>query len=266
MNPFRTALRRQELTLGAWVQIGHPAVAEIYAEAGFDWICVDLEHGIIDLETMANLFRAIKGSRAVPVARIPENDPTWIHRSLDAGARGLIIPRVNSAEEAEAAVREALYPPEGVRGFGYCRANGYGANFDAYCDAANEDIALIMQIEHCKAIPNLDDILSVDHVDGLFIGPLDLSGSMGVTGQMNHPEVKSALKEYLTACRRHKASAGMHIVRVNDELIKKSVDQGYTCLALGVDVVYLQEGCTQAVQQARRMYEQFNGIREDAKG
>jgi 2-dehydro-3-deoxyglucarate aldolase len=265
VNPFRTALRKQELTLGAWVQIGHPAVAEICSGAGFDWVCVDLEHGIIDLETMADLFRAIQGSQAVPVARIPENDPTWIHRSLDAGARALIIPRVNSAAEAEAAVREALYPPDGVRGFGYSRANGYGAAFDSYCDAANDDIALIMQIEHCQAIPNLDDILSVDHVDGLFIGPLDLSGSMGVTGQMEHPEVKSALNEYLMACRRHKASAGMHIVRVNDELIQKSIDQGYTCIALGVDVVYLQEGCTQAVQQARRVYEQFGGVRENVQ-
>ncbi len=264
MNSFKEALRTQQLTLGAWVQIGHPAVAEIYAEAGFDWICVDLEHGIIDLESMANLFRGIQGSGVIPVARIPENDPTWIHRSLDAGARGLIIPRVNSADEAEAAVREALYPPEGVRGFGYCRANGYGTHFDDYCESANDDLALIMQIEHCKAIPNLDDILSVDHVDGLFIGPLDLSGSMGVTGQMEHPEVKSALNDYLMACQRHKVSAGMHIVRVSDELIKKSVAQGYSCLALGVDVVYLQEGAEQALQQAHRMHEQFSEVRVDA--
>ncbi len=264
MNPFKTALRNQNLTLGAWIQIGHPAVAEIYAEADFDWVCVDLEHGVIGLESMADLFRALKGSRTVPVARIPENDPTWIHRSLDAGARGLIIPRVNSAEEAEAAVREALYPPEGVRGFGYARANGYGSNFDAYCAEANDDIALIMQIEHCKAIPNLDAILSVEQVDGLFIGPLDLSGSMGVTGQMDHPEVKSALQDYLSACRRHKASAGMHIVRVSDTLIKRSIEQGYNCLALGVDVVCLHEGAVQSLQHARRMHEQFDGIRKDA--
>src|SRR5512137_3025198 len=113
-NRLRSALLENRLTLGGWLQIGHPACAEIHARAGFDWVCVDLEHGAIDLATTADLFRAIEAFGCVPVARLPLNDPVWIHRVLDAGARGLIIPMVKTAQEAEAAVREAKYPPRGV--------------------------------------------------------------------------------------------------------------------------------------------------------
>ena len=134
------------------MQIGHCAVAEIFARAGFDWICVDLEHGAIDLETMTNIFRTIDAYDCIPVARLPLNDPVWIHRSLDAGARGLIIPMVQSAGEAEQSIKEAKYPPMGIRGFGYSRANMHGMDFDSYIKEANEEIAMVMQIEHKNAI------------------------------------------------------------------------------------------------------------------
>src|SRR5512142_2542951 len=117
-NKLRHALLRREVTLGSWIQIGHPACAEVLARAGFDWVCVDLEHGIIDLESAANIFRALNGFDCVPVARLPLNDPVWIDRVLDAGAGGLIIPVVNTAAEGAQAVRQSKYPPQGVRGFG----------------------------------------------------------------------------------------------------------------------------------------------------
>ena len=251
-NKLRRALLERQVTLGSWIQIGHPACAEVLARAGFDWVCVDLEHGAIDLERTADIFRGLGGFDCVPVARLPLNDPIWIHRTLDAGARGLIIPMVKTAAEAEAAVREAKYPPRGVRGFGYSRANLYGADFEAYIASANEEIALIMQIEHKDAIANLDAILRVEGVDGVFIGPLDLSGSMGITGQLEHPQMVAALDTYRAACRAHKKPAGLHIIRPNEANVRRALDEGYTMLALGLDNVFMEQSARASLKAAGR--------------
>lgn len=249
-NKFRKALLEKKVTLGAWMQIGHPAIAEIFARSGFDWICVDLEHGAIDLETMTNIFRTIDGFDCVPVARLPLNDPVWIHRTLDAGARGLIIPMVKTAAEAEKAIVEAKYPPRGARGFGYSRANMHGIDFEEYIKTANDEIAMIMQIEHKDAIANLEEIVKIEGIDGLFVGPLDLSGSMGITGQIDHPDMQAALEKYKKVCQEHNLSAGMHIVRPDAENIKSSISQGYTQLALGLDNVFLDETSKAALSAA----------------
>lgn len=252
MKSFRKRLQDRELLLGGWMQIGHPAVAEIMARVGFDWVCVDLEHGAIDLESMTNIFRTLDGFDCTPVARLPLNDPVWIHRCLDAGARALIIPMVKTAEEAEDAVREAKYPPRGNRGYGYSRANMHGIDFDRSIQTANDDIAMIMQIEHKDAIANLDAILDVPDVDGLFIGPLDLSGSMGITGQMDHPDMVAALKRYRDACADHKTTAGMHIVRPDDGNVWATIENGYSLIALGLDNVFIHEGAAAALAAAGR--------------
>jgi 2-dehydro-3-deoxyglucarate aldolase len=251
-NKLRHALLERQVTLGSWIQIGHPACAEIVARAGFDWVCVDLEHGAIDLETTADIFRGLGSFDCIPVARLPLNDPIWIRRTLDAGARGLIIPMVKTAAEAAAAVREAKYPPRGARGFGYSRANLYGADFEPYIASANEEIAMIMQIEHKDAIANLDAILGVDGVDGVFVGPLDLSGSMGLAGELDHPQMLAALDQYRAACRAHQKSAGLHIVRPNEANVRQALAEGYTLLALGLDTVFLEHGARASLQAAGR--------------
>ena len=252
-NKLRKALMNRQATFGVWQQLGHPGITEILANAGFDWICVDMEHGAIDLETMTNIFRTIDAYDCVPVARLPLNDPIWIHRTLDAGARGLIIPMVKTPKEAEAAIREAKYPPRGTRGYGYSRANRHSADFEAYCAEANEEIAMIMQIEHKDAIAHLDAILGVDGVDGLFIGPLDLSGSMGITGQMTHPEMVAALEKYLSACKAHGTSAGTHIVQPDDHNIRETIEAGYTLIALGLDNSLLVNVASQVLATARSL-------------
>lgn len=170
-NKLKKSLLSKELSMGTWMQIGHPAVAEVLAASGFSWICVDLEHGAIDLESTTNIFRTLKAYDCTAVARLPLNDEIWIHRTLDAGAQALIIPMVNSAKEAENAIKHSKYPPRGVRGFGYSRANNHGMNFKEYISSANTEIAMIIQIEHKDAITNLEEILKVDGVDGVFIGP-----------------------------------------------------------------------------------------------
>jgi 2-dehydro-3-deoxyglucarate aldolase len=234
------------------MQIGHCAIAEILARAGFDWVCVDLEHGAIDLETMTNIFRTLGAFDCTPVARLPLNDPVWIHRTLDAGARALIIPMVKTAGEAEAAIREAKYPPRGARGYGYSRANMHGMDFAAYIQTANDEIAMVMQIEHKDAIANLEGILQVEGVDGLFIGPLDLSGSMGITGQLTHPDMVAALDRYRRLCREYGKPAGMHIVRPAPQSINQAIEQGYTLIALGLDNVFLDDSSRACLKAAGR--------------
>lgn len=251
-NKLKAALLERKLSLGAWIQIGHPACAEIFAKAGFDWICVDLEHGAIGIETMTNIFRTIDAFDCVPVARLPINDPVWICRTLDAGARGLIIPMVKTAEEAEFAISKAKYPPRGERGYGYSRANLHGIDFENYITTANEEIAIIAQIEHKDGIDNLESILQVPDVDGVFIGPLDLSGSYGKVGQLESPEMIDAIQKYLNICEKYKKSAGMHIVRPNQENVKAALKLGYTLIALGLDNVFLDEGATNALKAAGR--------------
>jgi len=241
---IRKALLNKEISMGTWMQIPHPAVAEILAQAGFNWVCVDLEHGAIDLESTANIFRTLKAYNCTPITRLPLNDPIWIHRVLDAGAEALIIPMVNSAAEAEFAVKHAKYPPRGVRGYGYSRANGHGVNFKDYIASANNDIAMIMQIEHKDAITNLEEILQVDGVDGVFIGPLDLSGSYGKTGDLDCPEMQQALAHYLEMCAKYNKTAGMHIVHPTPENINANLNKGYTFIALGLDNVFLWEKAT----------------------
>jgi len=235
-NKLRKALLDHQVTLGAWMQIGHPACAEVFAR-----------------ETMANIFRAIDGFDSVPAARLPMNDPIWIHRSLDAGARALIIPMVKTAAEAESAIREAKYPPRGTRGFGYSRANLHGMDFVSYIAGANDEIAMIMQIEHKDAIADLEAIVDVPGVDGLFIGPLDLSGSMGITGQLEHPDMVAALERYRAVCRGGGKSFGLHVVRPTDESIRRALDQGYTLIALGLDTVFLEQGSRACLQAAGRL-------------
>jgi 2-keto-3-deoxy-L-rhamnonate aldolase RhmA len=245
------AMLKNELSIGTWIQIGHPAVAEILARVGYDWICIDMEHGSIDIETLTHLFRAIEANDVFPIARLPLNDPIWIHRSLDAGAMGLIIPMVNSAQEIESAIHCAKFPPRGERGYGYSRANTFGMDFEDYIATANETIAIIAQIEHKEGIENIDSILQVQDLDGVFIGPLDLSGSYGKAGQLDCPEMREALQHYLEACKKHKKCAGTHIVRPDEKSIRNAINQGYKMIALGVDGVFLQMASSSALMLAK---------------
>jgi 2-keto-3-deoxy-L-rhamnonate aldolase RhmA len=179
---------------------------------------------------------------------VPWNDPIWVRRTLDAGAMGLIIPMINSAQEIESVIRHAKYPPMGIRGYGYSRANSFGIDFDEYTKNINDSVAIIAQIEHKDGIKNLDSILQVKDLDGVFIGPLDLSGSYGKVGQLDCPEMVDALKRYLKACQKYKKCAGIHIVRPNEQAIRNAIDQGYKLISLGLDGVFLEHASGDALK------------------
>ncbi len=249
-NPVREALLQRRLSLGSWIQIGHPAVAEVLANAGFAWIAVDCEHSDIGLEGLAAVLRGLQGRPPVPLVRVRENDTLVIRQALDLGARGVIVPLVNTAADAEAAVRAAKYPPLGVRGFGFCRANDHGLDFAESVKTANDDIAVVAMIESRQGVENIDAILAVPGVDGIFLGPYDLSGSYGVPGDVDGPHVEAAGRRVMDACRHAGKSAGLHVVKPNERNIGHAIDMGFTFLALGMDTVFLDQAARQAFQLA----------------
>jgi 2-keto-3-deoxy-L-rhamnonate aldolase RhmA len=253
-NKVKKALINRQVTLGSWIQIGAcPGIAEILANAGYDWLAVDCEHSDIDVEGFSSLARGMHGRGPLPLARVRENDTLAIRQMLDAGAAGVIVPMVNSADEARKAVAAAKYPPQGIRGFCFSRMNNYGVHFSEYAASANDNVAVVVMIESRQAVDEIDEILSVDGVDGTLIGPYDLSGSYGLTGQTSHPTVQAACKRVVDACKEHGKAAGLHLVYPAKESIQDAINHGFTFIALGVDMVFLNEAARSALNTAREI-------------
>lgn len=225
--------------IGTWITLNHPSIAEILAEAGFDWLCVDMEHSVTDYSEAQQLILAIQGKGLKAYVRVGENNVRIIKRILDAGADGIIVPSVNSAAEARKAVAAVKYPPEGTRGVGLARAQSYGFGFESYRDNTSKQIKLIVQIEHINAIRELDEILSTDGVDGTFIGPYDLSGSMGKPGQWDEADVKEALKTYEETVRKYNKWVGFHVIQPDYKLVIEKIEKGYNFIAFSLDVLFL---------------------------
>jgi 2-dehydro-3-deoxyglucarate aldolase/4-hydroxy-2-oxoheptanedioate aldolase len=238
-NPAAEALRAGKKVSAAWLQAGSPVTAEIIAEAGFDGAVIDMEHGPAgDIMTVMSMIQAMKGEPAVPFARAPWNDMVQIKRILDAGIYGLIVPYVCSKAEAEAAVRYAKYPPEGVRGIaGSPRAGHYGNNSAAYFESANKDIFVFVQIEHPDGVKNIDEILAVKGVDGIFIGPMDLATTHGFLGKPGTPQIQEIIK---TLEAKVKAS-GKALATVCSDWAdaKAKYDRGYNMIMMISDTVNL---------------------------
>ena len=230
------------------MQIGHPAVAEVLAGSGFKWIVVDIEHSDIGLSTMTNIFRAMDKQSCVPLARVRDNDCLAIRQVLDMGARGVIVPLVNTADQARQAVASALYPPAGKRGFAFCRSNEWGINFDASVAKANQDIAVLVMIESKQGVENIDEILAVEGLDGVLIGPYDLSGSYGVVGQLQHPTVTQAIERIISAAHRLKKAVGLHVVNTHSEAIDHAMASGFNFLVLGMDDVFIHQGARDVIK------------------
>lgn len=250
-NPVRQALLERKLTLGTWIQLGHPGIAEIFANAGFDWIAADCEHTDIDVGNFTALARGAYGRGPVMMARAKENNTMAIRQVLDNGAGGVIVPLVNSAEEAKRVVQAAKFPPEGIRGYSYFRANNWGVEAASYAKNANMDIAVVVMIESKKAVENIDEILLVEGIDGIFIGPYDMSASYGIVGQLDNQIMKDAFKKVVEACERHEKSAGLHIIMPTEETIKRALEDGFTFIALGMDSILLDHTSRSLLKIAR---------------
>lgn len=253
LNSLKTKLKRHELTIGSWITLGHPSIAEIMSNAGFEWLTIDMEHSAITLDLAQQLIQVIELCGVVPLVRVGENHPTLIKRVMDAGSHGVVVPMVNSKEDAINAVNAVKYPPAGKRGVGLARAQGYGTAFEKYKEWVDRDSIVIVQIEHIKAVDNLEAILSVDGVDGFIIGPYDLSGSLGVPGEFENPKVIEALEEIRRVSARSKVSAGYHVVPPKTELVEQAIIDGYTFIAYSVDFLFLGEMCRQGLRDIRNL-------------
>lgn len=241
MHPsLKDRLRRDELTIGTWVSLACTRVAEVLTCSGFDWLVVDVEHSAATYGDIEDIIRVVQSAGVEALVRVSQNDTIEIRRVMDLGAAGVVVPMVCAKEEAAGAVAACRFPPEGVRGVSLCRANGYGLAFDRYMGRANRDAVVIVQIEHSLAIDRLEEILSVDGVDGSLIGPYDLSASLGCAGNFDDRTFVSALKRYEEVSKRLNKTMGYHVVEPVPSRAIELGQRGYRLLALGTDFVFLQ--------------------------
>jgi len=238
MNTLKAKLKNKELTIGSWISFGFTQTCEIMAKADFEWLVVDMEHTAISEDQYLNLIQIIEGNGISPLVRVGANDPLLIKRAMDAGAHGIIVPMVNSVEDAQKAIESLFYPPAGNRGVGLGRAQDYGVGFDNYKNKSINDTIFIPQIEHIKGVNNLEEILKLEYVDGFIIGPYDLSGSLGVPGEWDHPSVIEALEKVKVILSRNDKPGGYHVVHSNHDELTLRIEEGYKFIAYGDDMVF----------------------------
>jgi 2-dehydro-3-deoxyglucarate aldolase len=251
VDSLKVKLNKCQFTLGSWITLAHPGIAEIMARAGFDWLVIDLEHSVITIREAEELIRVIALSGTCPLARLSSNDEVQIKRVMDAGAHGVIVPMVNNAADAGKAVEAVRYPPEGRRGVGLARAQGYGSSFESYREWVNQDSVIIVQVEHIEAVNNLEAILVVEGIDGFIVGPYDLSASLGVPGQFDHPSMKKAMGIIQSVGIDSGKAAGIHVIEPDVEQVRQRVGEGYSFVAYSLDIRMLDSASRFGVDAIR---------------
>lgn len=245
---FRERLHSGESLFGPLLSIPSATVAEVLAAAGFDWLFIDSEHGPIDSADLAAILQAVDRDLAC-IVRIPELGVGVIKRVLDLGAAGIIVPQVETAEQAAAAVRYARYAPEGERGVGLARAHRYGFEFREYLERANREVAVVVQAEHARAVENIETIAAVEGLDAVFVGPYDLSSSLGQPGNLEHPAVVEAIDHITVSCQA--AGVPLGIFGLDAKAVAPFVQRGYALVCAGVDSVILGQGASRMLDELR---------------
>ncbi|CCG08997.1 HpcH/HpaI aldolase family protein [Pararhodospirillum photometricum] len=249
-NRLKRRLAAGEVCLGATLTMASPVVAELFSRVGFDWLWLEMEHTTTsDAEVLA-MLQATNGAETSTVVRVPWNDKTMIKRVLDTGPDAVLLPLVNSAEEAEAAVRAVKYPPLGERGAGLGRAQCYGLRMGEYLQSANDEIMTLVMIEHVRAVENIEAILAVPGIDAVMVGALDLSGSMGILGQTADPRVEDAIQTVLKATLAAGKPCG--IITTSADQANRRLKEGFTLLIVGIDILFLLGGATGVLGQIER--------------
>jgi len=249
---LKKKLQNNDLSIGSWITIGHPSVVEIMATAGFDWLCIDMEHTSIDFQMAQILITTIQSKNIKALVRVAKNEEVIIKKVLDMGADGIIVPMIKTKEEAISAVKFAKYPPVGERGVGLYRAQEYGINFEKYKKWVEEEIVIIAQIEHIEASKNIDQILSVDGIDGTIIGPYDLSGSMGYPGEFGRDDVRLAIENVKLACVRNKKPYGFHVIESDSQKTQDKINDGCTFLAYSLDFFFLGDSARDGMNKIKK--------------
>jgi 4-hydroxy-2-oxoheptanedioate aldolase len=246
-NTVKTAWKGGRATVGAWLTIPSAYSAEVMAHQGFDWLCIDMQHGALDYQMCVAMMTAISTTDTIPLVRVPWNDPAIIMKVLDAGAYGVVVPLINTRADAEAAVAACRYPPQGIRSNGANRAILYAGS--DYVANANDQLLCIPMIETKQAIANLDDILSVPGVDGIYIGPSDLSFALGLPPRMDNedPLHVATVDKILEACKRHGVAAGSHTG--GPAFSRRFLDKGFQMVTLTSDNQCMVRGVRDQLQE-----------------
>ena len=251
-NNLKEAIKEGKVVLGPFMKFTDPAAVEIMGFAGFDFVIIDAEHGPISMESAQNMIRAAESVNITPIIRVGSNDESLILRALDVGAQGIEIPQINSRSDAVRAVKSVKYSPQGERGVcRYVRAANYSSmNKFKYFKSANEETMIIAHIEGVEGINNLNEILSVSGIDVIFIGPYDLSQSLGIPGEVNHPLVTEKMKEVVSKCKENKIAVGTFADDV--ETAKSWISLGVQYMSFSVDVGILYEVSKQIVENLKK--------------
>jgi 4-hydroxy-2-oxoheptanedioate aldolase len=247
-NQFKQSLKSGRLQIGLWTSFADPYAIEIVASAGFDWLLIDGEHAPNDLRAMLAQLQAVAAYPAQPVVRLPIGDPVLIKQYLDLGAHSLLIPLVESGVQAQQLVSATRYPPAGTRGVATARASRWGSITD-YMARADELVCLLLQVETRNGLQNLDEIMAVQGVDGIFIGPSDLAASLGHPGEPDHPDVVPVIEDAIARIKASGNAAG--VLTADPDLARVYIERGVTFCAVGVDTIIL----SQAVRALARKYD-----------
>ena len=241
IHAIRNKMKRGQPTIGSWMQIPHGSVAEIMGAAGYDWVAVDMEHGSVSVAQLPDLFRSLELGNTLPLVRVAEGAARDCQQALDAGAGGIIVPNIKSADHL-IAVRDACrWPPAGKRGVGFSRANLFGDNFRSYTEEAQAPL-LVAMLEDVRALDELDSILAVEGLDAVLLGPYDLSASLHQTAKFNHPNYLRALRTILWKAQTFRIPLGIHVVEPSTTELKKRIRQGFRFLPFSMDSVLLRKG------------------------
>ncbi|MFT5523885.1 MAG: 2-dehydro-3-deoxyglucarate aldolase [Pirellulaceae bacterium] len=247
MTTFRKRLLNNERLVGTMITLNEPAVAEILSMVGFDWLFVDAEHGPFEISDLGGILQAAGATSCL--VRVAATSEAMIKRTLDCGAAGIIVPQVNTAEQAAAVVQYARYAPEGQRGVGLGRAHGYGLAFQQYVDSANDNVVVVVQAEHIDAVNNIESIVQVPGIDAVLLGPYDLSASIGKLGQITDAEVTAAIDRVTAACQA--ANVPLGIFGVSADALRPYVDKGYSLIVGSTDTLFLGGAATKMLKALR---------------
>ena len=244
---FAEKLRNGELLIGTLLSLPSPEIAEMLAGTGFDWLFIDAEHGAFNPQQTQSMLQAANPCPCV--IRVPSSDEIWIKKASDIGADGIIVPQVNTAKQAEKIVKYCKYSPEGTRGVGIARAHKYGIEFDDYIKNANQQTAVILQAESQDAIDNIEEIVKVEGIDAILIGPYDLSASLGKIGEVTDPVVQDAIIKIAKTCQD--ADIKLGFFGVNADTVKPYIEKGFTLITVGVDSMFIINSANEALAEIR---------------
>ncbi len=255
MRPRQLFAASSQPVFGAWTSLAHPSITEMFTAAGVDFVGIDLEHSTISQEQAQRIIAAAQAGGAACLPRVASHNGEQIKRLLDSGADGVIVPNVSTRAEVEQIIAWCKYPPVGRRSYGVARAQGYGADFTAYVERWNDRSSLIIQIESVAGVEAIDELLTYEAVDGVMIGPYDISGSMGIPGQLEHPRVAEACARVIEACRRHHKACGTQAIEPTEQAVAAALETGYTFVVLASDVFILWKWS----ERMRRLTEALRG-------